>query len=103
MTNVLFGIILGLVAGAIAVALMLPMRFPDKRAALAGAFFSRFLIGFFTATADLGISPIAAGGIIGLLVSLPDAIITKATVPILVIGVVLGLLAGVAVQYGAPA
>jgi hypothetical protein len=35
----------GLIFRAVAVALMLPMRFPDKRTALLGAFASRFAIG----------------------------------------------------------
>jgi hypothetical protein len=97
MSGVGLGVVLGIVAGLISVALMLPMTFPDKRAALAGSFASRFLIGFFSATVVLPLHPVAAGGVIGLLVSIPDAIITKAYLPILVIGVILGLLCGAAV------
>jgi len=36
----------GLVFGALTVLSMLPMSFPDKRAALPGAFFNRFAIGY---------------------------------------------------------
>jgi hypothetical protein len=39
------GIRCGILVGALDVLLMLPMSFPDKRAALLGAFSSRFLIG----------------------------------------------------------
>jgi hypothetical protein len=44
-----FGAILGLVVGIVDVLLMLPLSFPDKRAALLGAFSSRFALGFFAA------------------------------------------------------
>jgi hypothetical protein len=44
-----------------------------------------------------------AGIVVGLLTSLPDAIITKAYAPILITGVVLGALAGWIVgRWGAP-
>lgn len=97
MDRVALGILLGLTAGVIVVALMMPMTFPDKRTALTAAFVSRFSIGFLTANTVLPIHPIAAGTIIGLLLSIPDALITKAYVPFLVIGTVLGALCGGAV------
>jgi hypothetical protein len=62
-------LISGVAFGAVAVALMLPMSFPNKRTALFAAFASRFA-------------------------SLPDAIVTKAYVPILIIGVLGGALIG---------
>ena len=46
MDKILLGSLFGVVAGDIAVAMMLPMKFPDRRAALLGAFCNRFLIGF---------------------------------------------------------
>ena len=94
MSSVTLGLALGLGIGAADVVLMLPMAFPDKRAALLGAFFSRFALGFFAATVRLPLSPMVAGVVVGLLTSLPDAIITKAYAPILLTGVVFGLLAG---------
>jgi hypothetical protein len=39
-------VVSGLCFGAVAIALMLRMQFPDQRAALLGAFASRFAIGF---------------------------------------------------------
>ena len=98
MSNVWLGMIVGVRAGAISVGMMIPMKFPDKRAALLGAFCSRFLIGLFTCTAVLPLPPVARGALIGFLVSLPDAIITKAYAPILVIGTVLGVAAGGALR-----
>ena len=45
MTPLVHGLIAGLVFGALSAASMLPMQFPDKRAALLGAFLNRFGIG----------------------------------------------------------
>ncbi len=94
MDRITLGIILGLGIGVVDVLLMLPLSFPDKRAALLGAFCARFALGFFAATVRLPMSPILAGVLVGVLTSLPDAIITKATVPIMVTGVIFGALAG---------
>ena len=94
MTCVTFGVLLGLVIGAVDVGLMLPLSFPDKRAALLGAFFARFALGFFAANVRLPMSPVASGLVVGILTSVPDAIITKAYAPILVTGIVFGAIAG---------
>jgi len=42
----------------------------------------------------LSIPPVAAGVLVGVLTSLPDAIITKAYLPIMVTGVIFGGIAG---------
>lgn len=94
MTRVTLGAMLGLGIGIADVLLMLPLSFPDKRAALLGAFCARFALGFFAATVSLPTSPIVTGVVVGFLTSLPDAIITKAYVPIMVTGVVFGAIAG---------
>ncbi len=94
MNRVSLGVLLGLGVGVIDVLLMLPMSFPDKRAALLGAFCSRFALGFFASTVRLPMSPILSGVLVGVLTSLPDAIITRATVPIMATGVVFGAIAG---------
>jgi hypothetical protein len=99
MNPIVQGIVLGVIAGAISVGIMWKMKFPDRRGALLGAFANRFLIGLFTATSILPLHPILAGGLIGLLVSIPPAIVTKSYAPILGIGVVLGLACGAAVMY----
>ncbi|MFL6530301.1 MAG: hypothetical protein ACJ8KX_07505, partial [Chthoniobacterales bacterium] len=74
-------VVSGLIFGSVAVALMLPMQFPDKRTALLGAFASRFAIGFTIGCVQLR-------WLFGLLLSLPDALVTKAYAPILVVGAV---------------
>jgi hypothetical protein len=92
------GLLLGLAAGAIDLLIMLPMRFPDKRTALMAAFSSRFAIGFLAANVSLPGGPIVSGAVVGLLVSIPDAILTKAYAPVILIGVLFGSLAGCAAR-----
>jgi len=94
MDRVRLGLTLGVAFGVADVLLMLPLSFPDKRAALLGAFCARFALGFFSATVRLPVPPVAAGVLVGLVTSLPDAIITKAYVPIMVTGVIFGAIAG---------
>lgn len=94
MTPLSFGLLAGLLFGALNAASMLPTQFPDKSAALLGAFLSRFAIGFLIPFVRMPLPPIAIGAVVGLLVSLPDAIITKAYVPILATGLVGGLAIG---------
>jgi len=101
MHHVLLGLALGMLAGIIAVGLMMPMSFPSKRTAMMAAFISRFSIGFLTANSSLPINPIIIGLGIGFVLSVPDALVTKAYTPILVIGAILGGLCGIAVGiYG---
>ena len=94
MPPLLFALVAGLLLGAVDVLLMLPLTLPDKGRAMLGAFFSRFAIGFLVPLVRLPMSPWLAGGLVGLLVSLPDAVITKSYLPILVGGVVGGMLVG---------
>ncbi len=61
MNRLLLGFLLGMAAGVIDVLLMLPMKFPDKPTALAGAFFSRFAIGFLAANVNVPFHPALAG------------------------------------------
>lgn len=91
MSKLLLGTICGVVYGALSAASMLPLEFADKKAALAGAFLNRFAIGFVIGAARLPVPAWANGIIFGLLLSLPDAIITKAYAPILILGAVGGL------------
>lgn len=94
MNPVVFGVIAGLVFGAIDVALMMPMEFPDKKTALLAAFTSRFAIGFLIPLVKMPIPPWAIGAVIGVLISISDAIITKAYAPILISGLIGGVLIG---------
>ena len=98
MSNVLVGIVAGLIFGAASVAMMLPMSFPDKPVALSAAFVDRFAIGVVIGCVQLAWPGWATGLAFGLLLSLPSAIITKAYLPILVIGAVGGLIIGVVIH-----
>lgn len=94
----MLGTVCGLVYGALAVASMLPLSFTDKRAALLGAFINRFSIGFVMGAVALPWPGWLTGLVMGLLLSLADAIITKAYVPILMLGAVGGTVIGWIVQ-----
>jgi hypothetical protein len=95
MGTIASGIVSGIAFGAVSVGLMLPLSFPDKRTALLAAFCSRFAIGFVIACVELPSWPgWGIGLLFGLLLSLPDAIITKAYAPILLVGSIGGLIIG---------
>ena len=94
MNRIGLGVLLGLGCGIIDVLIMLPMSFPDKPTALAAAFSSRFAVGFVAANVALPWHPALAGALIGLLISIPDAIVTKAYAPIIVTGLIFGALSG---------
>jgi hypothetical protein len=98
MNRVVLGVLLGLTVGVVDVLLMLPLKFPDRTAALLGAFCARFALGFFCATVRLPLPPIWAGIVVGLLTSVPDAIITKTYAPILGTGVLFGAISGWVVE-----
>jgi hypothetical protein len=98
MPKLTLGIICGVVYGLFSVATMIPLEFLDKKAAMLGAFINRFSIGFVIGIASLPLPGWASGLLIGLLLSLADAIITKTYVPILGLGAIGGLIIGVIVQ-----
>src|SRR3989440_11857353 len=94
MGNITGGVISGVVFGAFVVATMLPMQFPDKTTALLAAFVSRFGIGLVIGCVQLPWPGWIVGLVFGLLLSTPDALITKAYAPILIIGSIGGALIG---------
>lgn len=98
MSKISLGAICGIIFGLIVVGTMIPMEFTDKPAALAGAFLNRFSVGFVIGAARLPIPGWLSGLLFGLLLSLPDAIITKAYAPIIILGLIGGLIIGIIVQ-----
>ena len=94
MNPIALGLLGGLAFGVVDVLLMLPLQFPDKRSALVAAFLSRFAIGFLIPLCKLPLPPALAGALIGLLISLPDAVITKAYAPIIATGMAGGAILG---------
>ncbi len=77
MSKLLLGTICGIIYGGLSVVSMIPLTFSDKKAALIGAFLNRFAIGFVIGAAKLPVPGWLQGLIFGILLSLPDAIITK--------------------------
>ena len=101
MPRLVFGLVAGLLYGALSAASMLPLQFPDKRAALLGAFLNRLAIGVVIGAVigapqvdALRLPPWVIGLVVGVLLSTADAVITKAYVPILVLGALGGALIG---------
>lgn len=99
MNNIKLGLICGLAFGVLDIIPMIFTGFPT--AAIAGAFFSRFAIGFLICNVFLPVPAWLKGLIVAVLISLPDAIITEAYAPILGTGVVGGLIIGwIAGKFG---
>ena len=101
MPRLLLGLLAGVIYGALSAASMIPLQFPDKRAALTGAFLNRLAIGVVIGAVvgapqvtALGLPAWAIGLVAGLLLSAADAVITKAYAPILVLGAVGGAIIG---------
>ncbi|HEV7671759.1 MAG TPA: hypothetical protein VGS22_24830 [Thermoanaerobaculia bacterium] len=89
-----FGLVAGVLFGALSVGLMLPLSFPDKTTALLGAFVDRFAIGFLVPLVSMPGPAWVRGLLVGLLVSLPSAILTKSYAPILILGAMGGWIIG---------
>ena len=101
MSRLSLGLLAGLVYGALSAASMLPLEFSDKRAALFGAFLNRLAIGVVIGAVvgapqveALRLPPWVIGLAVGLLLSGADAVITKAYVPILMLGALGGAVIG---------
>lgn len=95
MSRITLGILCGLVFGALSVVALLPMKLPNKHAAQMGAFVNGVTIGVVIGAANLGWPLWVSGLFWGMLLSLPNAMITKAWVPLLSIGVLGGLVIGI--------
>jgi hypothetical protein len=94
MTNIAKGLIAGLLFGIVSIIPMTFMKFEDKPAAMTASFVSRFAIGFIIFNIDLPLPGWLKGGLIGLVLSLPDAIVTKQYAPILGLGLIGGFVCG---------
>ena len=88
------GLIAGVAFGVIDIIPMLFMDLPNRNVAMAGAFTSRFAIGFLIPNTTLPFAGWVNGLIISLLMSIPDAIITGAFGPILGFGAIGGIVIG---------
>ena len=95
MSKIFLGIVCGVVFGIVSVAAMIPLRLEDKKRAMIGAFTHRFAVGFVVCNSALPLSGWLNGLFLGLLLGVPDAIITKAWAPILGLGAVGGMIIGI--------
>jgi ribose/xylose/arabinose/galactoside ABC-type transport system permease subunit len=84
MPRLALGLLAGVLYGALSAASMLPLQFPDKRAALLGAFLNRLAIGVVVGAVvgaphvdALRLPPWVIGLAAGVLLSATDAVITK--------------------------
>ena len=92
------GIVFGIGLAAVAVAIMVQMQWPSRREqieASAAAAANRFMVGLLIPTTDLDLPRWLTGIVIGVALSLPEAIVTKAYPPILGLGLAGGLVLGV--------
>lgn len=94
MTNIVKGLIAGTIFGVVSIIPMFFMTFENKTRAMTASFVSRFAIGFIIFNMDLPIPRWVKGGLVGLVLSLPDAIVTKQYGPILGLGVIGGVICG---------
>jgi hypothetical protein len=98
-----FALIAGAAFGTISAGSMVKIKAPSpeaKRDAIVAAFVDRFLIGFVVGpvASGLGVNGLLVGALLGLGLSVPSALITKAYVPIIVIGTIGGLAVGIAYE-----
>jgi len=99
MNRVLLGILCGILFGAIDASMILFGKNPEKSTTvLLHAFVSRFVLGILAANVTFPLHPAVSGAIVGLLISLPEAIAMKSYAGILGTGLVFGPLRGLAVR-----
>ncbi|MEN6511445.1 MAG: hypothetical protein ABFD00_06380 [Chloroherpetonaceae bacterium] len=97
MNKIILGTICGLIFGIIDVLVMIPLKYENNRKrteAMSAAFIERFMIGFLIPNLEIGIHPAVTGLLLGFGLSLPSAIITRAYVPIIGIGIVGSVIIG---------
>jgi hypothetical protein len=94
MTNIVKGVIAGLIFGIVSIVPMMFMTFDDKRRAMTASFINRFAIGFVIFNMELPIQGWFKGALVGGILSLPDAIVTKKYGPILGLGLIGGVVCG---------
>ena len=94
MNNNIKGAIAGIIFGIVSIIPMFFMTFENKTRAMVASFISRFAIGFIIFNMELSIPNWLKGGLVGLVLSLPDAIVTKKYAPILGLGLIGGIVCG---------
>ena len=88
------GVVLGLAFAIVTVAIMTPLKIDDKRTVLIASFVSRFSIGFLIAVVALPWPGWLIGATLGLVLSVPQALLTRSYGPILGNGLIGGAIVG---------
>jgi len=97
MNKVVLGSICGLIFGVVDVLIMIPLKYENNRKryeAMSAAFIERFIIGFLIPNVNLSLHPAVTGLLLGLGLSIPSAVITRAYAPIIGMGILGGILIG---------
>ncbi|MBK8567654.1 MAG: hypothetical protein IPN76_31130 [Saprospiraceae bacterium] len=76
MSNILNGAIAGTIFGIVSLIPMFFLEIDGKGKAMTASFFNRFAIGFVIFNMEIGITEWLKGGLVGLVLSLPAAIIS---------------------------
>jgi hypothetical protein len=98
MSRIILGVICGTAFGLVSVGTMIPLKMEDKKRAMLSAFLHRFGIGFVVCNVSIPWPGWVSGLVLGCFLSLPDAIITKAYIPIIVLGTIGGTIIGLLVN-----
>ena len=94
MDNISKGLIAGFMFGIVSIIPMFFMEFENKKKAIMASFINRFAIGFIIFNIELPLAGWIKGLLLGSILSLPDALITKAFKPIMGLGIVGGIICG---------
>jgi hypothetical protein len=95
MSTIIQGLIAGFIFGIVSIIPMFFMKFENKAAAMTASFISRFCIGFIIFNLHLPLPGWIKGGLVGLFLSLPDALVTKQYAPIIGLGLIGGIVCGI--------
>ena len=98
MQKIKFGLIAGLVFAILDVIPMFFLDIPERNLAIISAFINRLVMGLLIFTTDWQMQKWMSGLLIGILLSLPYAIIAKTYGPILGAGAVGGIIIGYVAQ-----
>ena len=94
MNNMIKGVIAGIIFGIVSIIPMFFTTFENTTRAMTASFMSRFAIGFIIFNMELPIPKWLKSGLGGLVLSVPDAIVTLQYVPILGLGLIGGIVCG---------
>jgi hypothetical protein len=98
MKKIKYGILAGVIFAILDVIPMFFIDIPDRYIAIVAAFINRFVVGLLIFTTDWLIPKWLLGILLGFILSLPDALITKTYGPILGSGIIGGLIIGILSQ-----